>query len=182
MNCFVDVETTGTGDQDAIIEVSVLDEHGTDRLTTLVSPLAPISDSAREVHGLAEEDLTDAPSFNEIAPRLWQLLIHEAERVWAYNATFDRSMLEQTAELAGFSFRDPTVEGTGLTAAAWRDLMDPATQYFEEDQWLALSDAADRLGIQVTEDSLHRARADAELARRLWQELSEEGLFSAALE
>lgn len=171
MDFFLDTETTGLGDQDAVLEVSLLDEKGTDHLTTLVRPLAPVGDSARNVHGLDEEALSEAPPFSEVAPRLCRMLSDEqVDNLWAYNADFDRDMLVQTAELAGL-----TEAAASLRQCAWRDLMEPTATYLEVDEWLSLSEAAGRLGIDFPSQDLHRARGDAELARQVWVHLVTDG-------
>lgn len=171
MDYLVDTETTGIGDADAVVEVSLLDEKGTDHLTTLVNPLAPIGDSARNAHGLDEEALSGAPPFSEVASRLCRMLSDEqVDNLWAYNADFDRKLLIQTAELAGLP------EATAsLKRCAWRDLMEPTATYLEVDEWVSLSEAAGRLGIDFASQELHRARADAELARRVWVRLVADG-------
>lgn len=171
MDYFLDTETTGVGDADAVIEVSLLDEKGTDHLTTLVQPLAPIRDSARNTHGLDEEALSGAPPFETVAPRLCRLLSDEyVHNLWAYNADFDRQLLIQTAELAGLPEATAAFKECG-----WRDLMEPTASYLEVEDWLSLSEAADRLEIDFPTEDLHRAQADAELARRVWVRLVEDG-------
>ena len=62
----LDTETTDLhGD---VIQLSVIDLHGTTLPSTLVKPLSPISDTAARVHGITDADVAGAPWMAEIAP------------------------------------------------------------------------------------------------------------------
>lgn len=71
---FFDLETTGINiASDRIVEISYLkvDLNGNETEKTLrVNPGIPISEKATEVHGITDEDVKDAPGFNEIARSL----------------------------------------------------------------------------------------------------------------
>jgi len=165
MHLFLDTETTGTGELDAVIEIGAVDEEGEERMSTLVHPLAPMSREARSTHGIDEATLEEAPQFREVARGL-QHHVRRADTVWAYNAAFDRRLLIQTAELAGArSVKD------ALQQAQWRDLMERATDHLGEDAWVSLAEAAERLGAGHEEGALHRAKGDAALAWRVWKRL-----------
>ncbi len=75
---FFDLETTGTNvNTDRIVEISVI-KMTTDGekniYTKLVNPEMLIPDGAAEVHGIRDEDVKDAPTFREIAPKLVEYL------------------------------------------------------------------------------------------------------------
>ena len=85
----LDTETTDLhGD---VIQLSVIDLHGTTLLSTLIRPLSPISDTAANVHGITDADVAGAPSMTEVAPRLQA--VTRDKWVLAYNAPFDREAL-----------------------------------------------------------------------------------------
>lgn len=96
-----DLETTGLEPlEDRIVEFAfiVLDVelHELDRWSELVDPGMPIPRKAAEVHGITDEDVDGAPSFEHLAPVV-QALVDDAA-LMAYNHEFDVRFLD--AELA----------------------------------------------------------------------------------
>jgi DNA polymerase-3 subunit epsilon len=166
MIIFLDTETTGLGQQDAIVEVAAIGADGTVLLDTLVEPLAPIGEKAQAIHGIGDTDLKGAPSLAEVATRLRQCL-EMADQVWAYNADFDRRLIWQSAALAGTA----DLEGAAKTAA-WHDLMQAATRAITGEvdaAWWSQEEVAHHLGLDM--GTLHRARSDAELSRKIYLSL-----------
>lgn len=98
----VDFETTGlTPGRDRVVEVSVVrrDPGQAPRLVldTLVAPMRPMA--ATEIHGITDEDVKDAPRFEEIAGELVAAL--SGSVVTAYNVYFDLKFLRYELEHAG---------------------------------------------------------------------------------
>jgi DNA polymerase III epsilon subunit-like protein len=163
VHIFLDTETTGSGPEDAVIEVGVVTGGGTVLIDTLVAPLAPVTDGARRVHGISEQDLEGAPSFAAVADVL-EPAFARAGHVWAFSASYDKRMLLQTAVLAG---RPQTAER--LREGQWTDLQPRATDILGDEERVSLTDAARRLDVaRPTEGRHHRALYDARLARRIW--------------
>ena len=140
-------------------------------LSTLIEPLAPISESAQDVHGIREEDLREkGASFADIAPQLEQILRSDhVEAVGAYNASFDRKKLLATAEAAGRPEMKPAIRECN-----WKDLIEPVTEHLGEEDYLPLAKAASEMGVSTAETGVHRAAEDADLARRVWAKLKSE--------
>jgi DNA polymerase-3 subunit epsilon len=71
---FFDLETTGINiAADRIVEISYLkvDQNGNETSKTmLVNPGMPIPEKVTAIHGISDEDVKDAPTFNEIAKSL----------------------------------------------------------------------------------------------------------------
>jgi DNA polymerase-3 subunit epsilon len=71
---FFDLETTGINvASDRIVEISYLkvDLGGNEHTRTFrVNPGMPIPPQATEIHGISDEDVKDAPTFNEVAKSL----------------------------------------------------------------------------------------------------------------
>lgn len=109
----LDTETTDLhGD---VIQLSVIDLHGTTLMSTLVRPLSPISAAAAGVHGITDADVASAPWMAEIAPQLQA--VTRNKWVLAYNAHFDRAALVRSLELAHVSC------GSLAEPNRWRCLM-----------------------------------------------------------
>ncbi|ABC45729.1 exonuclease, putative [Salinibacter ruber DSM 13855] len=163
MDVFLDTETTGSGPQDAVIELGVVAAQGEVLIHTLVAPLAPVTRGARRVHGITDEELADAPPFPTVADRL-DTVLADAECVWTFGPTYDRRMLLQTAALAECPETHRRIQDS-----TWRDLQPDATRVLGDAERVALTDAAKRLDVSIpTEGHHHRALYDAKLARRVW--------------
>jgi len=93
----VDTETTGLASNDEVIELSVIDTLGNvlfDRRFK-PSPQTSIKASASAIHGITHRDVAECDMFSEYAEQVAGLL--EGKTVVAYNASFDKRVLIQTA-------------------------------------------------------------------------------------
>lgn len=97
----LDTETTGLGDEDEIIQISIIDIFGNVLLHSFLNPLIDISPEAQRVHGITKDQLKSAPTFPHIQRKIASLLSNS--HVIAYNAKFDRRLLRQTCQRYGFS-------------------------------------------------------------------------------
>ena len=120
----LDTETTGLGERAEVIEVAVLDTTGAVRFEALSMPVGRISAEAAAIHGLTRRRLTAEGAcpwpavHDELAP-----MLSGATVVLAWNAAFDRRMLNQTSArhglgFAGIRFRDMMTEYRNLRSEA----------------------------------------------------------------
>ena len=69
--CFFDLETTGINiTKDRIVEISILKvnpDGSEEKKTWLVNPEMPIPPQVVAVHGITNEKVANAPTFNELA-------------------------------------------------------------------------------------------------------------------
>jgi DNA polymerase-3 subunit epsilon len=101
---FFDLETTGINvGSDRIVEISYLkiDLTGKETARTIrVNPGMPIPPKATEIHGITDEDVKDAPGFNEVARNLAREL--EGCDLAGYNSVkFDIPLLAEEFIRAG---------------------------------------------------------------------------------
>ncbi len=96
----VDVETTGLDyTKEKIIEfagVKLVNGEITEKFETLVNPKQHIRKSSEAVHGISEEMLEDAPTEEEIYPKIFEFLGDYP--IVAHNAIFDFSFLNRTSK------------------------------------------------------------------------------------
>ena len=95
---YVDVETTGLNPHtDEIVQIAVVGFNGVAELYTYVRPVAHTSwDDAQQIHGISPEMVQEAPTLEDLAPRLRELF---RNRIFAaYNAQFDASFLSRYFE------------------------------------------------------------------------------------
>ena len=91
-----DTETTGLSPEtDEILQISVIDGHGSTMIDQLVRPIFKEEwPKAQEVHHIAPADLLDKPTAMQVAPDVIQ--IFRSAKTWvAYNGQFDLGFLEK---------------------------------------------------------------------------------------
>lgn len=116
----LDTETTGLGENDQIIEICILDIYGSRLLDTYVKPKRKMgqNNKAVEVHGITDEILENAPTWDEIHQQVCEIL--QGKMVLAYNAPFDLRLLEQTMKKYDLSMPDCTFECAMNVYTAYR--------------------------------------------------------------
>lgn len=156
--CVIDVETTGSGANDEILEMGCVQLHGGEfgrELSQLVQPQGRISSRAFAVHGIAPETLHDAPRVEAVLPVVLELARDHV--LVFHNAPFDTGFLQRAFADAGLPRLDqPVVDTVRVARALLRGRV-------------GLGAAARRLGLDGPHP--HRALADAQLTAQLWLEL-----------
>lgn len=104
---FLDLETTGLNvATDRIIEICVLmlNPDGAQEIKTRrINPTIPISPEAQAIHGISNEDVTNEPTFREVAKSFAKWM--EGCDIAGYNSTkFDVPMLSEEFLRAGIDF------------------------------------------------------------------------------
>jgi len=76
--CFFDLETTGINiSKDRIVEISILKVYPDGKeetYTKKVNPTIPIPAEVTAVHGISDADVLDAPTFNELAKEVHNMI------------------------------------------------------------------------------------------------------------
>jgi DNA polymerase-3 subunit epsilon len=158
----LDFETTGLDPAiDRILEIGLVcfDGRGVvERKNWLVNPLIPVPEEAKKVHGIADEELAQAPTFVELFPSLLDLL--SARLPVAYNADFDRSFFH--AEYARLSRQShpPSPPPALRPNVDWIDPLVWVRELQDLEKSKKLADVCERMGIAL--ETAHRAAADAE--------------------
>lgn len=93
----LDVETTGLDGR--VCEIAAIDTSGRVLLDTLVDPQITIEPDAVAVHGITDQDVVGAPTWDQLAPVVEKLL--DRRTVIAYNAPFDRARVRVEQDLLG---------------------------------------------------------------------------------
>ena len=97
----IDTETTGVGDDAEICDIAVIWlQTGDVLINTLIKPSQPIPEEATAVHGIANEDVVEAPTFADIAEAL--RLFRDQGTMIAWNAPFDQSIVDAAMVAAGY--------------------------------------------------------------------------------
>ena len=158
----IDLETTGLNPKlDKIIEiggVKVLDGKVTDTFSTFVNPAMKLKEHVVELTGIRDEMLTDAPTLDEVMPKL--LVFLEELPLLGHRVLFDYSFLKKAAV-----DRKLTFEKNGL------DTLKIARRYLPGLERRTLEFLCSHYGIGHT---AHRALGDAMATHELYQILAED--------
>lgn len=147
----LDTETTGLGPYDVVIETAAIRADGELLLESLIRPERPVHQTASAVHGLRAADLESAPTWPLLWPRLQKRL--RETTVVAWNASFDLRLLRQTCDRHDMPFQTPR-------ALCLREIFKEQHPHVRG----TLDAACLTLGLPIR--PRHRARIDAEVARR----------------
>ena len=158
----VDIETTGGyASGSGITEIAILIHDGlrvVDRFTSLINPHRPIPLAIQALTGITDELVADSPSFHEVAPQIYALLV---DRIFvAHNVNFDYSFVKHHLAGAGYHLDVRKL----CTVRMSRKLRPGLPSY-------SLGKLCDALGIPAS--NRHRAEGDAEATAILFGQLVE---------
>lgn len=96
----IDTETTGTKPSDQILQIGVVDAHGKQLYSQLIRPIGKrkFDEEAVEIHGITFDMVKNAPTIAEVLNDIQKTV--NGRTVLAYNAEFDRRLLDQSCEKA----------------------------------------------------------------------------------
>lgn len=169
----VDVETTGgSPSANRVIEIGIIrltPQGSARRYQSVVNPGCPVPSFIRQLTGISTAETDAAPTFEEIAPQVSELL-KDAVFV-AHNARFDYGFIKQEFARLGLPFTARTLCSARLSRALY-------PQHRHHD----LSSIITRFGLSVSHR--HRALDDAEAVERFIDkacaELGEPAVTAAA--
>jgi len=105
--CVFDLETTGTNvGKDRIVEICILKvnpDASRESKTWKVNPEMPIPKESSSIHGIYDEDVVNAPTFKEIAPKIMEMIA--GTDLGGFNSNrFDVPLLAEELLRAGLDF------------------------------------------------------------------------------
>ncbi len=104
---FFDIESTGLSvSKDRIVELGLIKinpDQSEESLTLRINPEMEISKESEEIHGISLEDLKDAPTFKDVAPRILEF-IGDADLAGYNSNKFDIPMLLEEFTRVGVDF------------------------------------------------------------------------------
>jgi DNA polymerase-3 subunit epsilon len=166
---YLDVETTGTGELDEIIEMAIVDYDGSILVDSFIRPIGKISPDAYSIHGISAESLKDAPTWVEVWPQVKYAL--QKRVIGTYNADFDIRMMEQSHQISGMDWYPPYSDYfciMKLYAQFYGEWNPSARDY----RWQKLDVARWQTNINIPNS--HRAKDDTLLARALLHYMAEQ--------
>ena len=172
----VDLEATSTGSKAKIIQVGIVvieDGKIVDHYTTDVNPHEPLDAHIKELTGLTDQRLAQAPDFSQVARKIFDLV--EDGIFVAHNVQFDANLLAENLFFEGYELRNPRV-----------DTVELAQVFFPELEKYSLPILCRELGISLkhAHTALSDAQATAELLLFLRKKMAQlpKGLLERLLE
>lgn len=161
----LDTETTGLGDNDQIVEISIVDHLGNVLFDSLIKPSVPVCAGAQETHNISPDDLAKAPSWPDVYHTVSKILT--GANVVAWFCDFDARMIKQTSAAYGLN----NIECTWFCGKRYfSSLINEYDHEKERIRRFRLTEAADRLGIDMaTINGLgaHRSLFDTLLTQKV---------------
>ena len=160
---YIDTETTGTGPNDSIIEISVIDHNSNVLVDSLVKPVGKISAGARAVHGITDEIVKDAPRWDSV----WEQVEAEinGRAVGIYNAEFDLRLMRQSHQMNWLRWSNPQGVEFFCIMKLYAQFYGQWNPRHGNFRWQSLDQAREQCGIPLPNS--HRAKADTLLTRAL---------------
>ncbi len=160
----LDTETTGLGEKDEVVEISIIDMRGNVFIDTLIKPTILIPPSSSAIHKITNMDISNAPYITEIITELTRLFRNNTVAI--YNAEFDLRMLRQSLHAHGQRLSHNLRDNVCCAMELFSTFNGEYNNIKKGYKWIGLNSAASRLGI-VVPSNLHRAKIDAELTRQV---------------
>ncbi|NOY74919.1 MAG: 3'-5' exonuclease [Kiritimatiellaeota bacterium] len=157
-----DLETTGmSATNDRIVEIAAVGvdtDNERTRFHSLVNPRMKIPFHAKNVHGISDENVADAPTFHDIAPRFLEFA--DGATLVAHNARFDLSFLQESLARTGHPlWRGKTMDSIKIIKNAYPGLPSYSLQNLR---------ATFNLGSD-SDGPAHRAFADVEWTLEIFE-------------
>lgn len=164
---YLDTETTGLGNQDEIVEISIIDDAENVLFNSLVKPSQAIPPGSTAIHGITDDEVQAARAWPVVWPEVRGAFF--GRLIVIYNAEFDLRMMQQSHA----RYRLPWRENLNTL-----DAMQLYAEYYGE--WDRMRGSyrihkleAARQHCHLTLPNAHRATADALLARALFHYMAE---------
>lgn len=157
-----DLETTGLDPRkNEIIEigaVKVEDGNVIDTFSSFVKPKKGVKDAAREVNGITDEMLADAPSINRILPEFKKFI--GSCTLIAHNAEFDCKFLYIACARFRMKFTNRYIDTLEMAKKAYPNMKDHK-----------LSTLCNYFGIE--NETAHRALSDSQATQKVFSKLAD---------
>jgi DNA polymerase III epsilon subunit-like protein len=154
---FLEVDTTGLGEESDIIRVTLVNLSGDLFDDILIKPSCPISPQASAANGLYDVDLAEAPSL----PDVWERRILRGmvgRYIISFNQKFDIEQLQRAAARYGLS--PITIIGD--------DLQRHVRAYYHNEYYLSLESICERIGHPIeSKSAIDRAKGQYHILRAM---------------
>ncbi|MCY9249092.1 MULTISPECIES: 3'-5' exonuclease [Bacillus cereus group] len=152
----LDTETTGLGLGHEIVEIAAIDLYGNTLLNTFVTPTIPIPADSTKIHGITDDMVKDAPSWEETYMKL--LTISQGKTILIYNAAFDIPKITYTCEAHNIAPKKLKSEC----------IMEFYAEFIDSQYWVSLSEAA---GTITSHRAINDCKSVLIVLENIWTEI-----------
>jgi len=167
---FLDTETTGTGPNDNILEIAVVDHNGTVLVDSLIRPVGAIHPDAARVHGITVDMVAEAPRWGEVWEQVEMVLA--GRMVGIYNADFDLRLMQQSHTRSWMNWHQPDGMQPFCLMKLYAQFYGQWNSRRGNYRWQSLDKAGEQCGIPLPNS--HRAKDDTLLTRALLAYMAEQ--------
>lgn len=161
----LDLETTGLNDNAEICQIGLLSSNGDVLMNTLVKTVEPIPTSSSNIHGITDDMVQDAPTFDTIYEQLCDLIIDRD--VVIYNAAFDGRVLDQVCRRHGLLEATKVIGNVHCAMLQYADFRGDWNDYHGNFRWPKLAYAIDEFSIDLGDGKEHDAMTDCRITLEL---------------
>lgn len=161
---FMHSETTGAGEHDEIVEISILDSAGNPLLDALVKPKRHIRPDATNIHGITDEMVDNAPKWSEVLPEVEEILAHKIVCIYDLNSELQALHNSYLNNHNRWALDNDCFINMMDIFSRFRNERDAHTGVLKA---YNLEEAARFLGIDIEIIAFRRAREDAWLTRAI---------------
>lgn len=155
----LDTETTGLHEGE-ICQIAIIDNAGKVWFDNLVKTKNPIPITATDIHGITNEMVKEAPTWNDIAHTIQNFL--QGSVVCIYNAVYDRKMMHQSDDLWSLPAYAYKQHAQYLCIMeAYAEFYGDWNSFHQSYRWQRLSKAARDCGVPV--ENVHDALGDCKM-------------------
>ena len=161
----LDLETTGLDDDAEICQIGLLSSTGDVLMNQLIKPTEPIPTSASNIHGITDDMVKDAPTFDAIYEQLCDLIIDR--EVVIFNAAFDSRVLAQVCRRHGLLEATTVIGNVHCAMLQYADFRGDWNDYHGNFRWPKLTYAIDEFKIDLGDGKAHDAMTDCRITLAL---------------
>lgn len=168
---FLDLETTGLGDDAEPIEIGIVDAYGSQLFHSYFKPDTLIESGAMKCNKITNKALLLEPRFTDCIKKIFEILC-TADNLYIYNAKYDLKIIKQTLEYykVDKSYMNLFDQISSKTIDAMEITTEFAKRNFNWDKdRISLQKITELLGIDYVEK--HSASSDAYLIIRVLREI-----------
>lgn len=163
----LDTETTDFPPDNHPVEIGIISASGETLFNELFHPPVPITEGAEKVHGISNEDVEDCHSYDLYHADI--VCACYGKKVIAYNAAFDKSVMELAARTIDLQ--------PAIPPKVWHCAMLKYAAYHGESgrkgwRWQKLENAVKQMGITVGPQT-HRAVDDCRLTLAVMEAMAQ---------
>ena len=168
--CVMGTETTGLGADAEIVEISIIAHDGTELFTSLVRPTRPIPADVVAIHGITDDMVRNAPTWNDIHDCVMHLF--QSKKIAIYNSEYDIRMLQQSSKLAGCRLPAHLERQARCVMNIFSKFKGEWSDRHGNWKWHKLSAAAHACGVSAR--GAHRAAADCRMTLGVLRHVAEQ--------